>query len=235
MANFIDIHKGKRCFVVGNGPSLNKTDMSKLKGEITIGSNRCYIGFDKWGIRLKYWGIEDQLVAPDISKEWNKIYFDGKFIPKDLMYFVTNKVNVYPINFNRKDFPALPKFSFSPSVIYWGSSVTYMLLQIAVIMGCNPIYLIGMDHYYTIPKDVERQEGDQNKLTSRSRDPNHFDPNYFGKGRKWHVPRLDKSTRAFRAARIEAERRGIEIYNASITTKLDVFEKVKYNALFDSD
>lgn len=235
MPSFIDIHKGERCFVVGNGPSLSKMDMSKLKHEITIGSNRCYIGFDKWGIRFNYWGIEDQLVAPDIADEWNKIYFAGKFIPRDLMHLVTNRINVHPINFKREAFRALPRFSFSPSVIYWGSSVTYMLLQIAVIMGCNPIYLIGTDHYYIIPKDVEKQGDDQNKLTSRSKDPNHFDPSYFGKGRKWHIPRLDRSTRAFRAARIEAERRGIEIYNASITTKLEVFEKVKYNALFDSD
>ena len=31
--NFKNKHEGKRCFVIGNGPSLNKLDMSKLKDE----------------------------------------------------------------------------------------------------------------------------------------------------------------------------------------------------------
>jgi len=34
-----DLHKGKRCFIVGTGTSLNDIDMSLLKDEITIGVN----------------------------------------------------------------------------------------------------------------------------------------------------------------------------------------------------
>ncbi len=33
-------HEGKRCFIIGNGPSLQKTDLSLLLREITFGLNR---------------------------------------------------------------------------------------------------------------------------------------------------------------------------------------------------
>jgi len=47
---FIDKYKGKRCFVIGNGPSLNKVDLSKLNGEIIIVMNFFYLNsvLEKW-------------------------------------------------------------------------------------------------------------------------------------------------------------------------------------------
>ena len=35
-----DFHKGERCFIIGNGPSLRETELTKLKGEFTFGLNR---------------------------------------------------------------------------------------------------------------------------------------------------------------------------------------------------
>ena len=33
-------HKGERCFIVGNGPSLKNTDLSLLKNDFTIGFSK---------------------------------------------------------------------------------------------------------------------------------------------------------------------------------------------------
>ena len=38
-----DSHKGKRCFIIANGPSINSMDLSVLKNELTIGMNRIYL------------------------------------------------------------------------------------------------------------------------------------------------------------------------------------------------
>ena len=61
-----DQHRGKRCFILGNGPSLRHLDLGKLKNEITFGMNRFYLmlavldertaiwhppAFDAYGIR----------------------------------------------------------------------------------------------------------------------------------------------------------------------------------------
>ena len=68
-------------------------------------------------------------------------------------------------------------------------TVTATLLQLAHLMGCSPIYLIGCDTYYH-----PQQENTKEVRTSRiagtkifqadcNNDPNHFDPAYFGKGK----------------------------------------------------
>ncbi len=38
-----NIHHGQRCFIIGNGPSLQRTDLTKLKDEFTFGMNRIYL------------------------------------------------------------------------------------------------------------------------------------------------------------------------------------------------
>ena len=36
LGSYKDAHLGERCFIIGNGPSLKKTDLSKLRGEYTL-------------------------------------------------------------------------------------------------------------------------------------------------------------------------------------------------------
>src|SRR5512142_2825775 len=44
-----DKYKGQRAFIIGNGPSLNQTDLSKLRDEFTFGLNRIYLMFPRLG------------------------------------------------------------------------------------------------------------------------------------------------------------------------------------------
>jgi hypothetical protein len=61
-----DIHKGERCFVIGNGPSLKNTDISKLENEFTFGMNRIYLMFPELGFHTTYFAsINDLVVEPD--------------------------------------------------------------------------------------------------------------------------------------------------------------------------
>ena len=41
--------KGQRAIIIGNGPSLNRTDLSKLRGEFTFGLNRIFLMFPALG------------------------------------------------------------------------------------------------------------------------------------------------------------------------------------------
>lgn len=63
-----DLHKGKRCFIVGTGTSLNGIDMSLFKDEITIGINL---------VLLKKDFAPNYLVVADTSvvrKHYNTIF-----------------------------------------------------------------------------------------------------------------------------------------------------------------
>lgn len=228
-----------RAFIVGNGPSLNDLDMTKLKDEPNVfGSNRVYLGYENWGLQFPYWCIEDTRVANDTKEEWNQVPAKVKFIPYDLRHHVSNWDNICLVNFNRKGHRLIagrtvfwPKFSLTPDTIYHGMTVTYLMIQIAFILGCDPLYLIGVDHYYKRTDDIHDVQG-PGRLISSGDDPDHFDPNYFGKGRHYHVPRTDLSTNSYRVAELTAIENDLEIYNASARTKLDVFERVDYDSLF---
>ena len=58
-----DKHKGKRCFIIGNGPSLKNTDVSKLKDEYTFGMNRIYLAFPDWEFKTSYLVSVNDLVV----------------------------------------------------------------------------------------------------------------------------------------------------------------------------
>src|SRR5215211_8834959 len=54
LATLKDIHKGKRAFVIANGPSLKHTDMSKLRSKFTFRMNRIYLMFKEIGFSTTY-------------------------------------------------------------------------------------------------------------------------------------------------------------------------------------
>ena len=227
---FRSIHKNERCFVIGNGPSLNSIDMTKLSDEITIGSNRIYLGFEKWKLNLKYWVIEDELVAEDTAHEWNALDEPIMFIPEDLSHLLNKLDNVCLIKFLREKFEDEPKF-FDGFNFYWGGTVSYLMLQISAFMGCNPIYMIGMDFNYKKPTHVSYGRN-KTEWISHGDDPNHFDPNYFGNGRKWHDPNLKRMEKAFITAKRNLEKLGIKVFNATHKSKLEVFDFIDYEKLF---
>ena len=96
-------------------------------------------------------------------------------------------------------------------------------------MGFEKVYMVGFDHSYSVPKEALVEGA---AITSTSDDPNHFHPGYFGKGYRWHDPRVDRMERAYRKARKAYDAAGREIYNATAGGELEVFERVDYNSLF---
>lgn len=57
-----NIHKGKRYFIIGTGPSLNKTDLNLIKNEIIFGVNTLYRGLSRFDISYDYYAISDEVV-----------------------------------------------------------------------------------------------------------------------------------------------------------------------------
>ena len=68
-----NIHKGERCFIIGNGPSLNQTDLTKLKNEYTFGLNRIYLAFPKMGFETTYYLCVNDLVAEQTHDDIEKL------------------------------------------------------------------------------------------------------------------------------------------------------------------
>ena len=120
-----------------------------------------------------------------------------------------------------------PGFSSDVRRRVWeGATVTNVALQIAFHMGFQQVILIGVDHDFT-------SKGDANKtVVSQGDDPNHFAPDYFGKGYKWQLPDLDTSEIGYAFAREAYQKAGREVLDATVGGKLTLFPKVDYNSLF---
>ena len=228
-----DKHKNQRCFILGNGPSLTKLDLKKLEGEITIASNGIFFLFDTNAFRPTYYTAEDNLVAEDRAREINHLTGFTKIFPEDLKYTLNKNENTIFIKFIRgcKD-SGYPNFSKDLSdCAHTGGTVSYLNLQLAWYLGCKEVYLIGVDHNYLIPENL-----DKNGIvwTSQEEDPNHFHPNYFGKGYRWHDPRTDRMERSYIKAKMVFEEDNRKIYNSTLGGKLEVFERINYDNLFKS-
>lgn len=234
-------YNGQRCFIMGNGPSLNKMDLSLLQNEYVWGSNRCYLLFNKISWRPKFYMAVDTRVVPDNADEINSLYkkmIDSRFFfPVDFRYkgILKSARNVYwykEIPFTEENLP-YSMFCTNPSdYVYSVRTVTIAMLQIAVYMGFNPIYLIGCDTSYTIPNSAQFETGNNETLISTDEDPNHFDSSYFGKGKKWHEPHVDRMIFHYEQAKRVCDERGVRVINATVGGNLEVFPRINYLELF---
>jgi hypothetical protein len=221
-----DIHKGKRAFIIGNGPSLKQTDLTKLRNEFTFGMNRIYVLFPELGFTTTYFCSINDLVIEQFSADILALPMPKFLAWRSRRHFNPN----LPISH-------LPTFlytsytgpRFSPDVrgrVWESATVTNVALQLAFHMGFEKVILIGVDHNFT-------SKGEANKtIISQGDDPNHVSPNYFGKGVKWQLPDLDTSEIGYALARDAYQKAGREVLDATVGGKLTIFPKVDYNSLF---
>lgn len=237
-------YKGtKRCFLIGNGPSLNQTDLSVLKDEVTFAVNGFFLKMDHLDWSPTFYCVEDHLVAEDRAPWINQLKGPIKLFPAYLGYQFPPAPDT--IFYNHRPRVSYPHgFDFSreaDKITYTGCTVTFSLMQLAAYLGFEEIYLIGVDASYDIPKDVNAGTGSGTGsgtgygvgvLDMQSDDPNHFDPDYFGKGFRWHDPQVDKMVEAYAEAKKTLQGSGQTIYNATIGGKLELFERRAFHKLF---
>lgn len=215
-------HQGEPCVIIGGGPSINKMDLNEFKDCVTIACNGFYLKFDDIDFVPTYYTVEDPLPAEDNQIEINAIKNSTKIIPYDLRDVLKPDDNTVYINFLRSYMrpsnSSFPLFSNDcAKQCYWGGTVLYMNIQLAYYLGCNPIYLIGVDLNYKIPNTVKKNGA---ILLSTEDDMNHFHPNYFGEGKRWHLPEMDRMQKSFTTAYEHLKSQGIQLVNAGIDSQL---------------
>ncbi len=215
-------YRGQRAFILGNGPSLRRTDVQRLRHEFTFGLNRVYLAFPEWGFRTTFLVAVNDLVIEQCATDLRAL---------DMPKFVTWRARRYlPLDpYTTFLFTTYmdPTFATDARGRLWeGATVTYVALQLAFHMGFDPVILVGVDHAF-------QTRGPANQtVISEGEDPNHFLPHYFGRGFRWQLPDLETSEYAYRLARQAYERAGRQVLDATIDGKLQVFPKVAYESLF---
>jgi hypothetical protein len=213
-------HAGERCFILGNGPSLAKMDLTLLQSEVTFGLNRIYLLARTMPLHLTYYVCMNELVLRQSASE---------IMSLDMTRFLNWKSRTL----FRADFDTIfvhesfrPRFETDLTRPVWGgATVAFVALQIAFYMGFSQVVLIGVDHRYVtqgIPHKV---------VVSDGQEENHFDIDYFPKGFRWQLPDLATSEFAYRLVREAFEADGRQVLDATVNGRLAVFPKRRFETV----
>lgn len=227
-----DSRKGKRCFIIGNGPSLNVKDLEKLKGEDTFAFNRIYYLFDRTVWRPTYYMCVDvgvlgmnlptiekldlpNIILSDIARKSVKNQAENIHYLFDFSRF---KVNRWGFDKPYISEEVSDHFCFC-------FTVTYDAIQLAIYMGYSEIYLLGVDHNYSVKADSKGHIIKDETVKD-----------YFEGLEKTAITAMnyEATTAAFEAARKYCDAHGIVIKNATRGGKLDVFERVNFDTVIQS-
>lgn len=228
---FKDIHKGGRCFVLGNGPSLSAQDLTLLahSGEITFASNRIFNIFKDTSWRPTYYACEDPIIIRDIEEQINRVEAKEKFIPIDLHWYKgVNIENALYFNMVYQKQGWQNEYGFSPDIakgVACRGTVTVTCMQLAAYMGFAEIYLIGVDHNYKVTLDK-----DGNTVVDHTV-KDYFSSEYDKGIQNELVHNVAATTKSFMDVQRYCEQNGIKVYNATRGGKLEVFERADLDAL----
>jgi hypothetical protein len=223
---FRNCHKGRRCFVIGNGPSLNQQDLAPLANEITFVSNYFHhhpIISESW--QPKYYCLTDPA------------YFDGRE-PVELMRDIVTTVPSAPffVPHYASDFLSQTRVLPEERTYYVGlcggledewdeipdftrvtpgvQTVVQLGIMAGMFMGCSTIYLMGLDHDWL----------------SHGGSGNFYQPQ--GNAEGWNYKSLMAAMttiwNVYEMHQRIAAKHGIRIVNVTAGGFLDVFERARY-------
>jgi hypothetical protein len=136
-------------------------------------------------------------------------FFKGE---SDISYFVLRHKNFYP---------KFADFSTRPDrYIGQGFTVTYGAIQMAYYMGFKEVYLLGIDHNYSISLD-------EKGIPVVKEDVKDYFEGSKASNQGLNLPRVAESTLAYMTARRFADKHSnFAVYNATRGGKLEAFERV---------
>lgn len=251
---FYNIHKGKRCFILATGPSINKQDLRPLRNEICIAVSAFYVHKEIKTIRPLYhveapshppFGIE---VAHTSFEGYRKnysdetIYFLGHsqyvfsyfnylkqnpHIKKDNFYFLNY---CYPIILNENNYNRQSLWDIC-SPLFAVRTVIYSAIQIAAYMGFKEIYLLGCDHDYLM---------DLNRITDhhfyKDEESGISDAEHLSAfNTEWWFCQYYYRWKEYRLMNDYLTSNGCRIFNATNGGMLDVFPRVNFDDVIRAD
>lgn len=232
-------HRGQRCFVLGAGSSIKRQDLKKLKGEAVISVSNTFVHPDFPLFRPKYH------VLPSISGhtmhgiekyiKWLS-EMEAKTFEAEMFFHIGDKGLIddnglfrgriiHWMEYSAWDGNPDTPLDLSRVPVVW--SVSELAITVALFLGFEKIYLLGMDHDWFNGPLV-----------------------YFYDEKKEHAVQPDKSQLAFADSEFQM-RRHAEIFrkykylyglrknifnaNADPASYVDVFPKVEYDSLFQRE
>ena len=237
--------KGKRCFILGSAPSIMVEDLKPLQNEIVFALNNFYVHRDfaeiMRGNKPKYY-LTAPVHPPQTEVEWKTWFLDMEDnVPKTATAIFGLDKYKYNINYMFNKYGL-----FRAHEVYWyyagilmnsnyvfksthfqlnspilaANTVSTYALIVAIYMGFDTIYLLGIDHNYICIKN----ESDYRfyKDSIHQKDEN----------KRMNIKLSDElraTAEVFREKELIAKKfSAIKIYNCSKDSLLNMFEKKSF-------
>jgi hypothetical protein len=232
-------------YIIGNGPSLNKVDLNKLKGKDTISFNRAYIAYDDWGFYPKYYMTADRVVLENIKGNIKELIetspIERFFLPLWSREYLGDNEKISYLNFRGS-------WLFGKRI--WGknfnrlsviANVGATAVPVLKILGYTNFVILGTDCNY-VEQDIKNVEIEYNPGDKSGRrivfkslgddDPNHFRPDYFGKGTEYSKPQQMNHYKGWEFIAKRMKREKINIILCSPGSRLaDLFPEGDFNKI----
>jgi Uncharacterized protein conserved in bacteria len=225
-------YQGQRCFIIGNGPSLIPEDLDRLKSESCFASNRIYCMFDRTEWRPTFFMSFDMNVLARESQNIANADLERRFINLDAKKRFQNLSAPICYIFFKGRFKlnkhAVIQAGVSDDVSRCFSltnTITCTCIEFALYMGFTSIYLLGVDHAYSLTRDLKGKIHQDTSVKT-----------YFSGmkgGEDVAIQSTDHVAESYKVCRHYAEEHGVKIYNATRGGKLEVFERVNFDTLWE--
>ncbi len=241
LKDFYRLHEGKTCWIIGNGPSLNQTNLLLLKGKTTFAVNAfiTHKDFDQL-LPTYYVATNPRLMKSDFLKD--------DLIPKlrknDITCFLNSEAK--PIIGYPYDNICYIETTESPLIVDAGynlditkclhgtrvSVVIQAVIPIAVYMGFKQIFLVGCDNDY---KDLSMEKAHfygtaehYPNLLQLNNTARNLYPDYFRKKEMTSRENSSCGNEEFSLVDHEVKKLGVKIYNCTAGGKLEVFPRLRF-------
>jgi hypothetical protein len=236
-----DCHPGERCFIIGNGPSLNSQDLKFLSNETAFVMNAFWKHpiVERW--QPRYYCFSDPLFFNQ-SRQSKQFFVDLRARIKTSHFFaplcyksVIETQNLLPPettsyvalgNHSLGDEPGDP-LDLTKEIPYV-QTIPQLAILIAIFMGFKEVYLLGLDHDW-----LARLKGSGGFNFFEGLSIDHADAISEPVPYESEMKSMLKVWRGYHALNARAMERGTRIYNATHGGFLDVFERVSYESIFD--
>jgi len=202
--------KGKRCFIICGGPSLEGFDFNQIQNELTIGVNKSFISFPSTVCYAMDQRFYDSVTYPDrrnansvqLHNHWVK-YSGFKVFLKRTGKWVFDP-SVYVVHDIQKRVLSLDV----AAGIFSGNNSGFGALMLAIALGSTQIYLLGCD-----------------MKIDRARKKTHFHDGYAHQRVEQLEKVLPKFAKDFISFAGTIQEQGISVINLNMDSNLRCFPK----------
>ena len=238
-----NIHDGKRCFILANGPSSGKIDLSMLAGEFVISVSNGYL-HKNYSFIAPHYHCVPQITYGRMSEtdvvawfsEMHQAIGNAELFLNETEYELVRKHNLFAgrkvhflsmrENFDELKTHQIPDLAVAiPGV----QSVPVMAIMIAMYAGFKEIILLGVDHdhfksgKYIYAFDLGVQEGKDFSVDANGRHLVSLYDDFHSLACLW---------RQYRVLGQIARENSIKIINSTEGGELDEFDRIPFGKHF---